>query len=270
MNSWAQVGTTTDALGGASIGNTHPLDSVWTNPAGVGAKAGTYAGVQYYGGKSFRPDLQLDQYSLTITDASTGAFPGSLGYRYRSYKDGGYKVKEQVFRAAAAFALQQNLVVGLAGYRVHTDPPIGEKTDQDNGDVSILWMPILNLQLGAITRGVVGAKDNMFGPSRVVPSGGFGAKYSFNSSISVLGDVNYGYEDIGTGKRLQTQLGLEFINTYDVAVRIGYNNDEWRGERRMTAGIGWEGPKLKAGYSYQNENRKELGESHTVDIWLSF
>lgn len=269
-SSWGQVGTATDALGGASIANSHALDSAWTNPAGLAAQPGAAFGVQY-----FRGDVaqltDMEQYGLTIMD-NTNGFPGALGYKSRTYKTTGTgnKVHEQVFRLAAAVPIGETFVLGLSGYRVHTDPWNTEKTDQDNGDLSVLMMISPAIQVGLITRAVMGARDNVYGPSRVVPSGGVGAKVAVVQGLSVLGDLNYGYEDIGSGKRLDTRLGIEFMNSEKIALRVGYNNDDWRAERRFSAGFGWEGPKLRVGYSYQKETRQEYGESHTVDIWLSF
>jgi hypothetical protein len=276
-NAWGQVGAAADALGGASLANPHAIESAWTNPAGLAMMTGTFADIQYFNGNvdtqtvgTVTTNTELRQYSATITDGGGGAFPGSLGYRQRTYEIGGDRVHERVIRFAAAIGLYPELVLGLAGYRVHTDPSWADKTDQDNADISLMYQLTPSLRFGAISRAVLGAKDNMYGPSRVMPSGGLGVRYNLGAALGVLADFTYGYEGNGTGQRLQSQVGLEYLHFSGLAFRAGYNDDDWRGETRVTGGVGWDGPKLRVGYSYQKETRREMGVSHTVDIWMAF
>jgi len=268
---WGQVGSTTDALGGASLGNNHPLDSAWTNPAGLAGVHGVYAGLNYFKGDvSETPESDLKQYGATITDGSGSTLPGSIGYRQRTYEVGANRVNEKIYRLAAAVPLNSRWALGVAGYRVHTEPWNAGDTNQDNVDLSVLWNPWDGLQFGAITRGVFGSKDGVYGPSHVEPSGGVGMRLNLMRAMSLLTDLNYGYEGSGYSGRLQTQVGLELATANAVALRLGFNNDDWHDQRRICAGLGWDGPKLRVGYAYQKETRQKLGESHTVDIWLAF
>lgn len=268
FSSNAQIGSATDALGGAGVGGSHAIDSVWTNPAAVGEISGMFGGVQYFQAP-VAANTDLKQYSLTLTDGISGALPGGVGYRYRTYDVAGTQINEHVFRFSAGLRVMDNFLVGASGYRVRTDPAVGHNVNQDNGDIGLFWRPIPRLTLGGVTRAVFGSKKDVFLPSKVSPSGGVGAEFALLDMMSIRGELNYAYEG-NPDRRWQHQLGLEFRHLYFVTTRFGVNSDDFRGETRLSAGAAWDGPMLKVGYSYQKEVRQELGESHTVDIWLGF
>jgi hypothetical protein len=265
---WAQVGSSTDALGGAAIGNSHALDSGWTNPAALAEVEGVVAGAQFFNG-TVASGVDLRQYGITITDGSTGAFPGAAGYKHRTYTVGGKTFSEYMMRFSAAIPIQHQLSVGFSGYRVHTNAFTNGAMNQDNGDLGVYWRASKKLSLGAVTRALFGSKDNAFLPSKVRPTGGLGAEYDLLDFLRLRMDLLYPYED-NPDSRIQTNMGLEIRNMQYVSLRFGYNNDEFRKEDRFTAGFAWDGPKLRLGYSYQKEVRQKLGESHTIDIWLGF
>ncbi len=265
----AQVGSVSDAMGGAGIAGAHPYESAILNPAALIEFKTKYFGMQQRKA-DLGPSLEQDQYSFFFTDAGEmSAVPGTVFYRQRSNKFLDQKVREQHLQISGAAALTQKLAVGLSGYKIKTDLMSGEDYNQYNADLGAYWLALPDLAIGGVFRGVMGSKNTVWPLSQVLPTIGSGAEYRFFEMFKVRYDVNYVLEQNGN-KRFRHQVGGEVRYDFLLALRAGFSQDDRLGENRLTLGAGWDGPRLKVAYSYQKEDRKDLGDAHSVDMWFDF
>jgi hypothetical protein len=267
---FAQVGSTADSMGGAGIGGPHPYESAILNPAALVDLKKQYMGFQT-NSTDIAADIKQRNNSVFITDAGEETlFPGTVFYRNRASKFLGERVREEHFQISVAGAVARTMAVGASAYKIKTNIPTGNDYNQYNVDLGGYWFVEDRLSLGAVFRGVMGSKENLaWAPSQVLPSGGLGAEFRFLQMFRFRYDINYFLEQ-NSEKRFRHQIGGEVRYESALVLRTGFSQDDRLGQNRWTAGIGWEGPRLKVAYAYQNEKRQEFGDTHSVDMWLDF
>jgi hypothetical protein len=265
----AQVGSVADAMGGAGIGGAHPYESAILNPAALVEFKSKHFGMQQRK-TDLGPNLDQEQYSFFFTDAGeTTVVPGTVFYRQRSNQFLDQKVREQHLQISGAAALTQTLSVGASGYKIKTNLMSGDDYNQYNLDLGTYWLALPNLTVGGVFRGVMGSESTEWPLSQVLPMAGTGAEYRFFEMFKLRYDINYFLEQNGD-KRFRHQIGGEVRYDYMLALRAGWSQDDRLGENRVTLGVGWDGPRLKVAYAFQKEDRKQLGDAHSVDMWFDF
>ena len=265
----AQVGSTADGMGGAGIAGAHPYESALLNPAAMVEFKTSYMGLQGISSE-LNPQVEQKQYSVFFTDAGDMTmFPGALMYRWRTNEILGQKVREQHLQLSGAAALTQKMSVGVSAYKIKTDLMSGEDYNQYNADIGAYWLALEQLSVGGIFRGVMGSKNTIWTASQVLPSMGLGAEYRLYDMFKFRYDINYVLEQ-NSDQRFRHQVGGEVRYDFLLVLRAGFNQDDRIGENRWTAGIGWDGPRLKVAYAFQKEDRKNSSETHSIDMWLDF
>lgn len=266
--SHAQVGATTDALGGAGVAHASALDSAFLNPAGLAFFSDVQMGGSYRFGKTSLGDVR--QINAVMAEATReNLFAGSLAYRQRDYETSPMsEINEKQFVANIAFLLTPQWSVGLRGYKVQTDLQSHQKIDQYNGDLGIHY--VMNDYFGfALTQtGILSTKEGLVAPLGVLPETRVGTMVQVNQLVGLLADVGYAYNQ-NPDKRTSQSFGVVLTKMEFLKFHFGARFDDRSRERAYTAGLQFYGPRLKLGYAYQKEVRQEWGETHTIDISLN-
>ncbi len=265
----AQIGVTADSMGGAGVAGGHPYEAAFLNPAAlVEVKAKHFALQSHWNDTYNQPDQK--QYSVILTDAGEMTlFPGSLIYRRRTSDLLNTRTREEQIQLSMAAGIATNWAMGVSAYKIKTDVFSGEDYHQYNADLGLYWAAKPSLSFGMVYRGVLGSKEVLWLPSQVIPNVAMGTEYRFLEMFKVRYDLNYFLEQ-NSDHRLRQMVGAEVRYDTDLVLRAGFSQDERLKQNRWTAGIGWEGPRLKVGYAYQKEYRQKMGEVHSVDMWLDF
>ncbi len=265
----AQVGSVADAMGGAGIAGAHPYESAILNPAALVEFKTQHFGLQQRSA-DLGPALEQKQYSFFFTDAGASTvFPGTIFYRNRTNLFLDQKVREQHLQISGAAALTEKLAAGISGYKIKTDLMNGDDYNQYNVDIGTYWLALPGLAVGGVFRGLMGSETTAWPLSQVIPMAGTGAEYRFFEMFKIRYDVNYFLEQNGE-KRFRHQVGGEVRYDFMLALRTGFSQDDRLGENRWSLGAGWDGPRLKVAYAFQKEERKGLGDAHSVDMWFDF
>lgn len=264
---FAQVSSTSDAMGGTGVAYASAVDSAFLNPAGISFFSDIHFSGAYRFGKSVLGDMQ--QMHAVIADANPeNLFKGSLAYRERKYEPGADDVKEQDFIANAAYAFTPGFGVGVRGYKKQTNVPLQDRVDQYNGDLGLLWRPGQYWVVGITQYGLLSTKDTLVQPLGVLPMTTAGALFTLPDIAVVTADISYAYKE-NTSDRFSHAIGVSFQNVEFLRTNLGARFDDRAGETVYSAGFQFWGPRLKVGYAYQKEVRKELGEMHTIDISMN-
>lgn len=264
---FAQVGSTSDALGGTGVAQPTSTEAVFLNPAGIAIFSELYFAGAYRFGQSALGDMK--QTHVAITDASPeNLFKGALAYRERRYEPAIGDIKEQEFIASTAVQLRSNLSVGVRGYKKQTAVPLQDRIDQYNGDIGVLWAPNETWALGFTQYGLLSTKDTLLQPLGVLPMTTVGALLAVPDIATITADLSYAYKE-NASDHLIHAIGLSFRNAEWFRTNLGARIDDRAGETVYSAGFQFWGPRLKVGYAYQKEVRKELGEMHTIDISIN-
>lgn len=261
----AQVGSTSDSLGGVGAAIAHPTEASFINPAGLAFFSGAFVTAGYRTGKSSFGDYR--QMSAVIADANEeNLFSGSLAYRQKDFDFSPLNdLQETDLIATAAYRLP-TIAIGLRGYKKETEL-IGATTEQYNGDLGLQWMSSEQLTLGITQTGLLSTKD-VVQPFGVLPATTVGAMFVIPQLATLIADFSYAYTQ-NPNDRWVHAVGLSFQHIEFISLNTGLRMDDRSGETTVTAGLQFVGPRLKAGYAYQKETRKELGEVHTFDISIN-
>lgn len=267
-SSFAQVGATTDALGGAGVANLNAVDSAFLNPAGLAFFSDVQFSGTYRFGKTSLGDVR--QMNAVIADArNDNLFSGSLAYRQRDYERSlPTEINEKQFVLNTAFLLGPRWGMGLRGYKIQTDLASGETIDQYNGDLGVHFALTPAVALAATQSGLFSAKEGLAAPLGVLPETKIGGLLRINSFITVLADVGFAYNQ-NPNDRTSQAVGLSLTKMEFMNLNFGARFDERARETIYTAGLQFAGPRLKLGYAYQKEVRQEFGEAHTIDISMN-
>lgn len=253
-------------MGGAGVAYASGAESTFLNPAGVAMYNDINIAAAHRFGKSALGDLK--QYNAIIVDSSEeNMFKGSIAYRERIYEPSIGDVREKDFIANGAYLVHPDWAVGVRGYKKQTDIPL-ESIDQYNGDVGVLWTPQKQMAFGITQYGLFSTKEGIAQPLGVLPMTTIGGLYTFPDIAVVTADLSYAYNE-NQKNRFIHAFGVSFHNVEFFRTNVGIRADDRAGEMAYTAGFQFWAPRLKVGYAYQKEVRKELGEMHTIDISIN-
>lgn len=269
-NLWASefVGAKTAGLGGAGSAAVESIDSLYLNPAAIASANRLYFGSGYTFG-SLVPGVGRETFSVTMSDGSPGvAIPGSFSYKYHRVGIGDTTFKEQEFKAGVGFQMHPKVSMGLAYSYLKARSDTAGEHRQNNFDLGLLFKARENWNLSLVTEGLVKSKENLPEALRRQSRWGLGTQIDLMRILQVRYDLKSTLHQEANAGKLAHALGLSFILRGYFHLNLGATIDDVLGQSWRSVGIVWSGPKLKLGYSIQNEGKMGLGTRHLVDLWL--
>jgi hypothetical protein len=197
-------------------------------------------------------------------------FPGSLHYvklrdtgRVQNPADG------EFIHAAIARMVVPTVSVGISGYRLSYKVVEDREYVQWNYSLGGLWMFSPQMGIGYVI-------NNLAKPSDIVPVGlredlqqGFGFFTTLGELARMRADVTRN-ETRNPGQKLAYMVSFESMSGKFALLRIGYRRDEQQDQKVLTAGLGFNGPRLKVDYSFEKQLEGTSGALHSVDLRIPF
>lgn len=256
------------ALGGAGRAAVESVDSLYLNPAGIGLLNSYYFGSGYAYG-SLSPGVARETFAFTLTDGTPGVMvPGSLGYRYHRVHMDQQDFKEHEFRAGFGRKLGNRFSVGAAYTNIRSEGDQGLVYRQNNADVGVLFMATEAVSFSLTGEGLIKQDAEIPVGLQRTSRWGLGTLFKLEQLLQLRYDVLSPLYAKVREDRFIHQVGLGLTMRGYFTVNLGFINDDVLENNWYTAGLVWEGPRLKLGYSLQNETRAGLGTRHLVDLWL--
>lgn len=271
-----RLGPIASSLGGAGRAAVDATESAWLNPAGlVHVRNYTIAGSlqqsSWTSGDSYR------DYAVMLADGANEErnAGGALSYVNRTTLRGG---------AGAIMGNQQDLQLSLATFLPFPEKNIsagvtirhlvhqasGSDSSQTNYSLGLL-LPLSKVWgLAFVGSDLAGAGDSVAPEARMIPKFAIGLHVVAMPILRVRADWVTALEDerSGIAGRSDTHLGIESWFREDFAFRIGGAWMESRDQTWFTTGVGFKGPRLSFGYSYERDLRSTEGTRHTFDLWM--
>jgi len=261
------VGASTAGLGGAGTAAVENIDSLYLNPAALASNTKLNFGSGYIFG-SLVPGVSRETYSITMSDGSPGvAIPGAFGYRYHRVGIGEQTYREQEFRGGFALRLHRIVSLGLGLSHISSQGDVWQFR-QKNADVGLLVNVKRQWGLSLVAEGLVKPKDNLPEALRRQTRWGLGSHVNVMRILDLRYDVKSALHNEVNGDRFVHRVGLGFLLRGFFQLNFGASFDDILEQNWLTTGVVFTGPKLKVGYSIQNEDRMGLGMRHFVDLWL--
>lgn len=263
-------GPVSSALGGSGRAGMDSAESAFLNPALLPLLK-RYELNGYYRDGYIEDGRHSQGYAVGASDNGPDVvFPGALHYiRTRDTGLAGGPADGEIWHAAIGKTYMENYSFGISGYRATYGVEGFKRTEQWNFSVGGMYM---------ISRefGFAYVMDNIAKPGSDVPAGlRQDLKQTVGGMVSVA-DIARFRLDIGRQERenqnhgFVVMTGLETVTSEFALFRIGYKDDAQINRRYWTAGLSFNGPRLKVDYAIEKSQDHASGAMHSVDLRLPF
>ncbi|NJL24729.1 MAG: hypothetical protein HC902_05880 [Calothrix sp. SM1_5_4] len=256
------------ATGGTGVAGVSGTEAAFLNPAMIPVLG--MSGFEAFYREAARSTAVSIGDGLGAIDSSPEVwFPGTLHYvRLRERGRGTGTAKGELWHAGVGKRVADQLNLGLSAYRLILEDGAGKST-QWNFSLGALWM---------ITRGFgVGySVQNLARPGSDVPVALREPTRQILGVLAPLGGAARFRADIARiekgnpDRKLVYMVGFESKTTDLFMARVGFRRDDLLKRSFWSAGMGFDGPRLKIDYAFEKASEESSGALHSVDLRLPF
>lgn len=258
------------SMGGTGRAAVEPADGLFLNPAVV-ALAGPFELDAYFRDGYLEAQQHENVFGLSVMDNSDDVVvPGAITYLrgHRTFP-GLPSVDEQLWQFSVAKFYSQRLAFGIMGNYLSQRPQVGKKVTQWNAGVGLAYHFHSSFSLAGSFMNFLDQGDDVPAHLRQPPILGLGIRYMFDKVFEARADV-YREEKFNPDKKASYGLGLKVFALEFLNFHFG---GRWEGlaDRTLaTAGLCFNGPKIKIDYSFEKNVDRTRGAMHSVDIRVPF
>ena len=264
--STAQVytGPVSSATGGAGRAATEVGETVLLNPATI-VHSPQFSGSLFYSEGYWDKDSNERVYAGSLIDNHEGAMlPGGVSYVNRRRSLSSLSSFDEMFiQATIGHFITTHLAAGLAV--TYLDQDFDKGYTQWNGQLGFMYNPSSKLGLGLVVQNFIEADDDIPGFLKEPLSVGGGLTYLFDKFLKLKADV-VAFDDESKGWRGKYMVGVESLMGAFGAIRLGFNKNDLSTYKYYTFGLGFNGPRFRLDYSYQQKDTNRRGAMHSVDF----
>jgi hypothetical protein len=266
-----RIGPATSALGGSGRAAVDAAESGWLNPAALVHIHSYHFAVSSQQSHRDAGDGYSDFGVMLADGGEEKIAAGSFSFVQRKTLRGGagaVSADQRDFQfSMAGFFPGRSLSMGLTYRRLIHEQPGGFDVTQDNFAIGFLYPMTEKFGLALTGHDLAGASDSVAPEARMIPTVGVGMHFVPHEILHVRADLVRPLEANDDGRN-NVHFGIESWFQKEFAFRLGSAWLEARNENWLTTGIGFKGPRLSFGYSFEKEIRSNDGSRHTFDLWL--
>jgi hypothetical protein len=269
-NAHAQIfqGPVSSALGGSGRAGLDANEGAALNPALVPLQKSEATG--YFRDGQLDSGQHLNSWGASLSETQDVLLPGELTYlKIRNTGSAPAAVDGDLWSGSIGYLFFKRLAVGVTLYHLGLKEVGQPLTEQWNGALGGLF-------LITPTFGVAYVLDNPVHAASSIP---VGMRQLMRQSVGLFYSSEYNarfrldfvrQEAFNPNKRIDVRGGIETEVSDYMVFRIGGRADETQEQRFITAGLGFEGPKLKIDYSFEKNVERTSGAVHSVDMRITF
>lgn len=263
-------GPVSSAMGGTGRAGLSSSEGALINPATI-PLIKTHEVIGYFRDGYLDDGQHRQGWALGAVDNSEGVlFPGALHYaRTRDTGRAGEPADGEVWHVAGAYLISDRLSVGASAYRVQYDVGNQPHYTQWAGGLGAIVLINEDLALAYVI-------DNIGKPGSDTPAAlrqdlqqAVGVFYRFAELATLRFDVTK-TDKFNPDHKLNWMMGLESAFNEFLVFRAGYRRDELAESKIYTAGIGFNGPRLRFDYTVEKNAENTSGALHSVDLRVPF
>ncbi len=258
------------SLGGSGRAGLEGIEGVFLNPALVSLIQKPEMIAYYHDGYA-AANQHRNAWGLGAVDAGKDVyFPGALNYiRLRDTGRSASAANGEAWHLSIGKNISDRFAIGLSGYRLIYDLEDGRDFTQWNASLGFLLLATEDI-------GVAYVLNNIAKPGSDVP---MGLREDMNQALGVFATVFdmarlrfdvARMERHNPDKKLAYMLGSETMISDYFLFRAGYRRDELADQVIWTAGLGFNGPRLKIDYAFEKNAEGTGGAVHSVDMRVPF
>lgn len=262
-------GPQSTAQGGTGVAGLGSSESVFVNPALIPLIPG-YEALGHYRDGQRDAGQNRNAWGATLMDnGSDVALAGTLSYlRLRDTGLAGDPAEGELWQAGFGKDFENRLALGASVYRLEYEVTNRSYT-QWNYSLGTVWMPVEGFVVGYVL-------SNLALPGGDTPAGiRQDLRQTLGTNIQ-LGEIARLRVDLtrnerrNPDKKLDLGIGTESMTSKFILMRLGYRRELSSDLTFWTAGIGFNGPRLRVDYAFEKNQERAGGALHSVDMTLPF
>lgn len=255
-------GAASEAMGRSGRAAVGPMANHFLNPAMTSFTRGYNLG----GAFQMRPDGNNPNnlYAVSITDnVPNKRIAAGFGYVYSrtSYAQG--ETREHDFSLSASGLITQQISIGFLGRRHSLGGDAQANWTKHNVTFGAVYVPIEDLGIAFVAHDML-IDDDL----DMLTVFALGVHYVYDR-LRLRLDISR-QELLNPDHEIDYSLGLEAVGVYDLLLRFGGQWDNVNNKNYLTAGVGWDGPRLKAAYAYRRDLKEGDDSEHTLQAYFNF
>lgn len=263
------TGPVSSAMGGAGRAAVDPVESHFRNPAVVPHAPQIDMGAYYQDGYRAKQTHETTLGVSMVDNTDEIICPGAIGYLQNRRTFPGLQVNEKYIQGSLGSFVVPKLSFGLAGVYVAHDVENGKSYTQWDGILGLLYTPNSNLGLALTYSYFMNPPEDLPKILRLMPTVSLGAHYIYEDFLRLRLDVSRQEQD-NVDKELIIESGIETRMPPFFVLRLGSQWNDIERRSYITAGLGFDGPRLKIDYSFQKMRGEEGYTMHGVDMRVAF
>lgn len=269
LNAEVFRGPQSSALGGSGVAGMPGAESGLLNPALIPLFNGSGLDAYYRDGYVDRGQHRQAWGFGAIDNTREVWFPGTLHYlRTRDTGRSEIPADGELWHAAIGQRVDR-FALGASVYRLAYDLKGDRTYEQWNYSIGAVYQITEEVGVGYVLKNLAGASSSVPVGLREDLSQTLGFYASLYEIARVRFDVSR-RERFNPDKRMAYMFGLENRTTQLFLLRLGYRYDDWANQRVWTAGLGFDGPRLKVDYAFEKRQERTSDALHSVDLRLVF
>ena len=265
------TGPISSAMGGSGRAGIELTEAGPLNPALLGFARKLEMGAVYQNG-SVDKDKKISQIGIALVDSGADSlFPGSFTYahNYSRYSTQNHRGTD-LFHLAFGEFLNKKFSAGIAGYRAENKYELtNEKTLRWNGQVGLLYLITPDLGAAYVFDNIFRKNDIRVEEDYLAQQHALGLYYRYSKVGRFRADAVYSDQKWHMAK-WNWLVGYDSPLSEFFTLRMGAFWKNAEDQRGWSLGVGFDGPNLKVGYSFQKQEENGGGALHGVDIRLAF
>lgn len=266
------AGPISSAMGGSGRAGIEMTEAGILNPALLGLAKKVEVEAFYQSGK-LHEQKKLSNYGVSLVDGGGDSiFPGAFTYAhtYARYPNTLNHTGTDIFHLGFGEFLNKKFSLGIGGYFAESKfDYTKKKLARWNGQIGLMYLLTPDFGVAYVFDNIFRKTDIQVEEEFLAQQHSVGLYYRVSQIARFRADAVYS-DQRGPRQMWNWHLGYDSPISDFLTLRLGafWKNSE--DQRGWSAGVSFDGPNLKVGYSFQKQEENGGGALHGVDIRIAF
>lgn len=260
------TGPVSSGMGGAGVAAVNASEGAFLNPAVIAHAPRFESAIAYQDGYLARRTHRT-QYGITLADNSANVvLPGAFSYFQgaRTFSSG-VSTEDQLWNLSLGNFVGRNFALGLNAYYMNHKIANAENESYWNGALGAHYTLSPKIAFAFVFYNPIDGPKDLPLELKPIPEIRFGLQYSPEAFVRLRLDVSRPERE-NPEKYGVIYSGVEVDMNQFAIFRLGGQFDDYRKQNYVTAGLGFNGPRLRINYSLQKNIKGTGGAVHGVDF----
>lgn len=262
------TGLVASSLGGSGRAAIEDGEQFLHNPASI-IHASKFSSAMFYQDNVWGRHDRDRYYGITLSDNTEDLFAaGAFAFARRERNTPGLDWSENYFHASFGNGIARYIGMGMAFKLRDMESSVFSESEW-NVDVGFHYNPREDFGLGLVFHNVLAESEDIPTEAASKDAIGLGVNWLYSSIFRMRADLVQQMES-NPDHKIEIGGGIETLWARFWILRFGYLDSPLKDTSYVTAGFGFDGPRLKADYFFRQDTDNSEFSSHGVDLRLPF